>query len=894
MPKAGPYCLAYIDAPDPAAMRAGTAFNPSVHNVMDEYVFSFKLTLREGDKPTLQLVIRNPHIGMLNPSRKQWVWFSRYINGVLTPLFCGRLVATPRDIFKELMTVDLVAWPVDYYDQLQALAEEIKLSGPYDPVFIDVTKRDDPDTLLEAISGLFHVDPVTHVVSISDVLNGEDGNVTISADQHIYEEMNAEFNQTNLLTYILMDATVTWNQTGQGYIDMGNQSIGSYAGDAIINEWPKPLQSLGGGYSVAYSNAVDVGGINAIVMATASYSWTNKAREHSDGDQLSVNWSITAPSGYGTNFFNQATVLTETSQSGVLDPFAVDGDGDPAPMNIPASFNATYAYVPWWTVNTSLVLQYRDLQRQRTQRIQMLLSSDLQPIIVDPAVDQISEVITKTGADVGVPIVNLLSATTVAGDAVDLDWIIFPDHPELPSQRTAQICTTAGTTTATVPAFSDIPGTMTTWGTAVFASLGTPAPTETAYDWTALTNVAPGTVILPRKPLSISWMTLTQAGRQLVPRTGTQASLGMIIQSSNGYYHVCTLAGLTLIAEPDFAASYGTVTNDGSVQWTCLGNTLPDGKTHFLCVQAGKTGDLYLIPGFDNTLHAQTTDGTAIWAAIGTGVIPIGGTPGDIWASDFWGSDYAKTITIPYLVSIQRARARFKARAVNVDFTVIDPFGLGLQLTCRKTAALSDRRLGGGIATGKIILVEHSCDGETGRETCRAQIGCAIGLDNTITAEPGEPTWCASDFLGPDYQYYTSQIVVVGDASDVGFTPPLAAPTDDGLVFPLTKDQVVISEAVRGDAGAQGAAVGGALTAMAQAARLGALQTSDLGTSTMIQKQIQTLQANSVQRATTLNPIWYDAVLKPLSGLEFNDFYNVELTQLTCPKGIDLQAGSTP
>jgi hypothetical protein len=191
VPVAGPYYYAWIDEPDPAALRAGTAFDPGVHNVMDEYIFSFRRILNEGDKPRLQLVIRNPHIGLLNASRKQWAWFAREINGVITPLFCGRLVAAPKQINKELMTVDLVAWPLDYNAQRQKLAETIKASGPYSAVFIETSKRDDPDALLEAISGRYHIDPVTHVVSISDILNGEDGNVDVTADDHLYDGLNA-------------------------------------------------------------------------------------------------------------------------------------------------------------------------------------------------------------------------------------------------------------------------------------------------------------------------------------------------------------------------------------------------------------------------------------------------------------------------------------------------------------------------------------------------------------------------------------------------------------------------------------------------------------------------------------------------------------------------------
>jgi len=289
LPVAGPYYFAWIDP--------GTAFNPAVHNVMDEYIFSFKRTLKEGDKPTLELVIRNPHIGLLNPSHKQWAWFARDTGVGIVPIFHGRLIAAPTDLFKELMTIKLIAFPLDYFQQRQALAEQVKASGPYDPVFIDVQKRDDPDTILEAVSGLWCIDPVTHQVSISDILNGEDGNVDINADEHLYDEMTAEFDQTSALTNILMVATVSWNQTGRGYIDMGNHNLTTYAGDAVISGWPKPLQTLGGGYTVANANAVDANFVNSIVSVTRKSSWHNTEKEHSDGDQLSLSETMTSPSG---------------------------------------------------------------------------------------------------------------------------------------------------------------------------------------------------------------------------------------------------------------------------------------------------------------------------------------------------------------------------------------------------------------------------------------------------------------------------------------------------------------------------------------------------------------------------------------------------------------------
>lgn len=866
MPVAGPYYFAWVDE--------STAFDPAAHNRMDEYIFSFKRTLSEGDKPMLELVIRNPHIGLLNSSRKQWAWFAREIGGTITPLFYGRLLAAPKDIFKETMTINLIAWPLDYVAQRQKLAEQIKEEGPYDPVFIEVTKRDDPDTLLEAISGLYHVDHVTHVVTISDILNGEDGNVDIDADQHFYDSMVAEFDQAHSLTAILLDATVTWNQTGQGYIDMGNQTIRTYAGDNIISEWPKPLQQLGGGYTVQFANAFDAAGVNAIVTASATVSYTNKEKEHSDGDCLSYSDNVTQPVGGGSM---RGVLGTYVNQTGILDPFSTDGNGDPSPTNVPPKFSSSWIYCPAWTVTTTLMLRYQDLERQRTERVQMLLQSDLQQIIVRPEVEQDSETITKNGADIGVPILNVINWTTVAGTHVDVDTIVFPDNPTLPGQRSAQVCVSAGTAGLVQPNFSSIPGVTTIDGGVTWASLGTSAPTETAFDWPADTMIGLGTVILPRKPLSIRMGQFLLAGAQQIPPQPTHIGLGTVLQDGTDYL-ICTQAGL--------------VGGTSAVLYN-LGPSLPAGKTHFICVQAGKTGPQFHIPRFDNTLHAQTTDGGVIWASIGPGDIPAGGTPGDVWARSYFDTVRGRN-SIEYLISIARARARLKARAVTVDFEAVDPFGLGLSLTLRKTASVHDTRLGGGVGTGKLVFVQHTCDGESGREECHARIGCAIGKDNVINAVDGTPSYADEDYCDPDYQFHGGATVVVGHNSDVGYTVPVFVPNDDGLTFPLTKSQIVISEGILGDFSAQGGAVGSSLNAMAHAARLGQLTPNTLDLSAQQQQQIRQLSGNSVSNATALHPIWYDAALKPLTGWQFNNFFQVTLTKLTCQKGIDLEGASTP
>jgi hypothetical protein len=512
----------------------------------------------------------------------------------------------------------------------------------------------------------------------------------------------------------------------------------------------------------------------------------------------------------------------------------------------------------------------------------MMLTSDLQPILVDPLVTQDSEVITKTGADVSQPILTLLNWSAVAGQAVALDTIVFPDDPTLPSMRTAQICVHAGTAGTVEPDFPDTPGATTHDGTVIWASLGQPNPPETAYDWQPDTNVPLGEIILPRRPLAYeSFYQLELPGLQVIPKQSVSVTRGTYIGTgSTGY--VCTLSGLFGIL--------GT-----SAVFTPCG--LPDGKTHYICVQSGKTGAQFVIPNFNSTLHAQTTDGTVKWAAIGLADLPIGGTPGDTWGRSYFDTKRGLQ-SVEYLVSVQRARALMKARAVTLNFTPIDPFGLGVTLTCRKTATVYDNRIAGGYALGKVISVKLACNGNNGQETCQVQLGCCIGKDNDVTTVTGSPTYAVASYVGPDYQQYTGTVVVLGDHSKVGYTPPKIIPNDDGLVFPLDYNQVVLNEAVL-SSGNQGSAVGVVLSNMQQIARLqqfGALggNASNLNYQFYIAQMSQQLGAYTIAVATAANPIWYDAALKPLTGFSFNNNCVVQLTKLTCPRGIDLTGISTP
>lgn len=229
---------------------AGEAFGPA-HQREDEIVFAFDLAHLEGQHPTLSIDIRNPHIGLLAPGRKQWAWLSYAGAGVVgtMPLFYGRLVALPSNLLGEIATLQFIARPNDYLAQKQAIANGLMVEPYYDPIWIDPTKFGDPDTVLETYAMTWHIDRVTHVVSISDILFGEDGTENFAAEDSFYSSVSINFAQSPQ-TQVVFDGSVQWTQAATGSIRMPDVAIIAWNGQQIINDWPKPGDQLHHGWSV--------------------------------------------------------------------------------------------------------------------------------------------------------------------------------------------------------------------------------------------------------------------------------------------------------------------------------------------------------------------------------------------------------------------------------------------------------------------------------------------------------------------------------------------------------------------------------------------------------------------------------------------------------------------
>lgn len=880
MPIAGPFYLAMV-------AKTETTFNSS-HHRMDEYVFSAKRILLEGEKPKLELVIENPRVGLLSAMRKQWCWFSWYDGSSVVPLFFGRIVGVPANVESETLTVTFIAWPANYKKQLQNVAEPLKIPPFHDPLFIDVAKRDDPMTIFESQSKMVCVDPVTGVVSASDILDAEDGNLDFTQNDHFYKSMHITVG-TVPKTAIHVDMSVSWNQSARGYLNLGDNLITSYTGDGIISEWPKPLSQIAPGLTVFSSLAHDVNNISNIITTTLQGSYQSRAKEHNDGDALSASWSWTAPQIHG-EFLDRTLTLLRVI--GVQDPLTVDNNGDPEPTNIPPSVAETHAYVPLWVVKTSLVVEYQ-AARPHTERVIFTLFAGVQSTTLDPLVTEDSETLVLSGSNVDVPLIDLLNWTTVSGEHVDVGTVIFPNDPLLPGNNTAQVATVAGTAgSGTEPNFSDVAGDATVDGGVTWVSLGTAVPTDNAPDWTGVSHVPAGTMILPRRPIFTTWEYLTLASRSVFPPQGASVAEGTIIKSG-ATYQVCTQSGVTSRStEPSFSPTWGVNTADSTVIWTSLGTTLPTGTTYFVATTGGLTNNqsssTHVIPPFNETIRSTTSDGTVVWTAVARGEIPIGGTPGNITSSDYFARERGRR-SVEYGICRARARLRYASRCVATQFQC--EYARGTEITLRKSATLHDHRIPGGTLTGKITGSELIA--EAGSFTCIVSLGSAVGLAETIVEEPGESTYVDDEYVTDDYQQRTGLVVLLPVVSDVGYTPLVPVPDDDGIRFPLEKNMIVVSEGMRGDD--QVVAIRAGLDSMAKAAQTAMLpKTNDLIGDEIRQRDQALLLSNGVVEQLKRTPNWDEIVLKPLNGNgAFNRVYHLKCTKLSLPRMIDLEEEST-
>lgn len=417
-------------------------FISGTHFRQDEDIFSLLIQGQEGSAATASVVIENPRIGLLNAGRKIWAWISWKDDAeVIHPLMFARLVGIPENVFAELVTLAFVSRPLDIAAQRRTLAATMAVLPWYDPVFINEDLRlssdgsiGDPDTVLEAYSKRWCISrgedggPLT--VSASDICVGEDGTEAFTGDEVPYNSLSLTISGAPLNS-ISVKAGVSWKFTGQGpTINLGSWSFPTYTGSSLISSWPKAGASLGGGWAVAASSCVDAFRAEYANTHSTNYQWQNKAKQHTEGDSMSLSINRTDVLVNGPYYsaklseqgnpgvvwapgFDTPTTVWSTRTTGPLDelgnPVEPDDLGDV--INVPAHLAATWMVVPQSLINASLSITI-DSSQARSEKINFTMVPDIQALLTLPgdydtgqgATPSDEEILDLSGADVSVAI----------------------------------------------------------------------------------------------------------------------------------------------------------------------------------------------------------------------------------------------------------------------------------------------------------------------------------------------------------------------------------------------------------------------------------------------------------------------------------------------------------
>lgn len=269
------------------------------------------------------------------------------------------------------------------------------------------------------------------------------------------------------------------------------------------------------------------------------------------------------------------------------------------------------------------------------------------------------------------------------------------------------------------------------------------------------------------------------------------------------------------------------------------------------------------MPGDDEALIVKLNS-VDVGEAI-DGVRPIG----DLRSRSFLPSDRGR-LALEHLIAIARSNLLIRARAVSIEFAC--EFERALELSCRKNVLLHDPRIPGGQALGKIVSYGFSCSGDSGSLVGSVKIGCAVGYGNSLTTQEGDGDYCETDYAEPNWQELNDEIVAIG-AGDVTYVPPLDNPIDDGIDFirGLRKPEDILLPV-------SGGGVSNGPITQAGAVDIAAHPSPG-----------QAFDEGSIREALQAFPTTLKYRFRDLTGGPFTTPYNIVVSDLVIPQGIDLE-----
>jgi hypothetical protein len=212
------------------------------------------------------------------------------------------------------------------------------------------------------------------------------------------------------------------------------------------------------------------------------------------------------------------------------------------------------------------------------------------------------------------PTVTQVPAPTVYQGWAANTWY-SPNFVIIDSNGNAQRLTTAGTTGGAAPVWSLITGGVTADNTAAWTNLGSAV-------WAATTAYALGQAV----QITFTYYTTMVVPVIYPPYYATQQFANTVT-----VVFVVTKAGTSGPAAPAWTNGNGTVTTDGTVIWTCIGNTVPwPGAAQALSLQTkilDSNGNVQsptvtkktaaVAPTWSTTVGAFTADPGQIWLNVG-------------------------------------------------------------------------------------------------------------------------------------------------------------------------------------------------------------------------------------------------------------------------------------
>lgn len=240
--------LAYVD-------NDAVPFDWHLHTNDDNSGFGWTLSQQEGEVATLTIEREQSGWAIMSLGQPRHVILSVSETGErfdAVPIARGRIIGVPNDLFGLTQRIEIECAPINLRDigdveagtvdgPMIAYCRQHLAASPETCFLLDDADRNDPATYLRGRSAVLHTDPVTHAVSISDLITGD--TIVDLGDAHFHD---MEERPTAMLldgetpvSAVRCTLKVDWTQEAKGITD-----IASYFPD-LASMTPDLLENAG-------------------------------------------------------------------------------------------------------------------------------------------------------------------------------------------------------------------------------------------------------------------------------------------------------------------------------------------------------------------------------------------------------------------------------------------------------------------------------------------------------------------------------------------------------------------------------------------------------------------------------------------------------------------------